>query len=504
MKKKIILTYPFLGFWGSVILDLPMSLLYLAIDSIKAGYDVKLLDFRIDYKNWKDDLRREIDNGTLMVGVSVMSGIPIQHSLEITKFVKDNYKDTPVVWGGPHPSVVPEQVLDVSDVDFVIRGYGSQALLELANELNKKEVNYNNVKGLAYRQNGRIAFNPMQDDFEVFHFSEIPYHLIEKNLDRYTRLKKEERIFPIFGSFGCPYGCTFCMRPYFYKDLKKRWVPLQEKDVVDHIKFLIDKYKTNYIYFYDDTAFVDVGRMVKICELLIKEGIKIKLGFRGLRINELSKLTDNDLKTLVDAGVEKLHIGIESGSARMLDLIKKNSNVDLIIEQNRKLARFPQLKPQYNFIGGLPSEKLEDLYQTSDLIFKLIEDNPNCVILPINKYMPLPGTELYQLALNYGFREPKNMDQWIDIDAERDFKMPWYEKGQNQYLNLMYMASFFIDNKIESEKLHSAFSILHKYLSKTLKPVYKWRLKHHLAKFSYDFYLFNLFTSLSRKMLRHM
>ena len=172
------------------------------------------------------------------------------------------------------------------------------------------------------------------------------------------------------------------------------------------------------------------------------------LGFRGARINEVKKMSDEFLGKLASAGTNIMHIGAESGSQRMLDLIRKNCTVADIIEVNKKMARHPEIMAAYNWIVGLPGETLEDLEETRSLIMRIINDNPNAMIFMPNKFRPLPGTELFETALQYGYLPPQKLVDWLEIEAEGDYRPPWVSKNHEKMINMINVTSFFIDKKL--------------------------------------------------------
>lgn len=486
MKNKIILINPSFGALGDYILDMPVSLLYAASAVVKSGYRVEVFDFRVD-KDWRSILTKEVDDTALLVGITVMAGFPIKNVIEVSKFLKANYK-VPIVYGGPHPTIIPEIILKEDYVDFLIRGFGSNALRELSDELKKDSPDFSNVTGLSWEENGKQYFNQCLNNFEEIHYEDIPYFLFKKYFDKYIRIDEEETIFPIYSNYGCPYKCSFCMAATRYKGLKKKWQPLEEDYVVQHIKYLKEKNNARYFYFYDDTALVDKSKTLAILARIKELHFDIKVGFRGMRIDELSRLTDEELILLVEAGVGKIHVGVESGSPRILKLLNKEITVKQIIQVNKRLSAFAQIRPYYNFLSGIPGETIEDLVMTKDLIFKLIKDNPNCIILPVNKYQPYPGSVLYEEAIKHGFSPPKSLEEWIKLDdIGNDIYMPWYTKKYNDYINMLKVASYFIDNKLLCvPAISQKLKIIVKLATLIGKPFFSWRLRYNISFLSME------------------
>jgi radical SAM superfamily enzyme YgiQ (UPF0313 family) len=357
------------------------------------------------------------------------------------------------------------------------------------------------VKGISYRQNGNIIkVAPDNTTFEFYDYRDIPYHLID-DYSPYGQLDQDKRIFSLYSARGCPYKCAFCSAPAQYSRIKgKHWVPLPVKEVVDHIEYLINTYEANYIYFIDDDSFVSIDHVDRILDEIERRNLKIKLGFRGARINEIKKMSDSFIDRLADAGTDILHIGAESGSNRILKLMNKNCTVEDIIECNRKLSRHPQIIAAYNFVIGIPTETLSDLIDTRDLILRLVDDNPHSIIFTPNKYRPLPGTQLFELAQKeWGYKIPVTLREWTDIEAEGDYTSAGYTKAMKKFCDLLLLGSYFIDNKVI--KVTSGRTLFYKLLrviNILYGPVIRFRLRHGLSHFFIEYRMYQL----ARRILR--
>ncbi|MFA6292773.1 MAG: radical SAM protein, partial [Victivallales bacterium] len=337
--------------------------------------------------------------------------------------------------------------------------------------------------------------------FELINFKEIPYHLI-KDYSVYGQLDQDKRIFSIYSSLGCPYNCSFCSAPKEYLNIRgKKWLCLDVENTVDHIAYLVERYKADYIYFIDNDSFVDLKHVENIIDEINTRKIHIKLGFRGARINEIKLMTDVFLEKLADAGTDIMHIGAESGSNRILELVHKNCTVADIIQCNVKLARHPRIIASYNFIVGLPTETLDDLHATRDLMFRLVKDNPNCIIFAPNKYRPLPGTELFELVQKqWGYVVPSSLEEWSNIEVEGDSCAPWYPKGMKDFCDLLLIGSYFIDNKVN--KVTSGSTVFYKFLrvvNALYGPFIRLRLKYGIYQCFWEFRIYRIFVKLLKK-----
>jgi len=475
--KKILLIYPKTGKYDAFVKDLPLSVLCAGRSALAAGYDVEILDQRVT-PDWKKRLIAIVQNERpLLVGVSVMTGKPIHYALELSRLVKAN-SDVPVVWGGIHPTILPDSTLIDRGIDFLIRGQGELPLLELARALESNSVAYEMVGGLSYKRNGRIVHNPMGKTPAFEDLPDIPYHLV--NVNNYLRFDAQERVFSLITSLGCPHQCAFCYSPLYSGRL---WKPEKVENTIARMQAIIDKYKPDHFSVIDNDFFVDLKRARALFEAMEKKKWPIKIGFRGARIDELYRMDESLLGLMERVGVRYLHIGAESGSQRILELMLKKVKTEQIFEVNRKLSKFPRLLPTYNFFSGVPTETLADIQATIEMIFKLLEDNPHCQISGFNQFTPYPGTELFNLSLKYGLRPPESLKEWIEFDESDCAKNnPWIDQERKRLLDTLYFTGLFIDNKFgEHFTGGSLRNRIIRQAARLYRPIAKFRFKNRLT-----------------------
>lgn len=504
MKQiDLLLIYPPLGSFDEIVRDIPLSLIYAATDSVKQGYGVRILDLRLQQGKWKERVDEVLQQGCSLVGLSVMTGNPIRTSLAISKYIKER-SPVPIVWGGPHPTILPAQTLENEFIDFIIRDWGSRSLCALLRHLKNESVSREDILGLGYKEKGKIVLNPPHCRFEVLDYRDLPYHLVDINGTQYNRLSNGEVIFPIFTALGCPYQCSFCMSPAVYAKIQgKKWIPLSEDYVIGHIESIRQRYPFQRLQIYDDDSFIDLDRMANLLEECIRRGFHrgLKIDFRGARVNELDRMDDDYLRLLTRAHVEVLAIGVESGSERTLERMKKGITVEQIIRVNRKLARFPTLRPHYNFFCGVPGETYEDLLQTKELLLQLLKEHPGAYLGVGADWKPLPGSVMTDVAVKeYGLRLPQNLMEWASIDSfdARKIVHPWYTPSFNRMIKLLQIAGALLDNKVPD--FHRQMGILGfiLFLLRILYlPFLKARLRYNftfiLVEYELKKILFSLF-----------
>lgn len=489
-RNKIVMVYPNQGFSGTYVKHMPLSLLYASSQVVKAGYPVSIFDQRLHEGEWRKALRPEIDDTVLAVGISVMSGTPIKNAIAIGRYVKSIDPSIKVVWGGPHATFYPETILGQEwSADYVVSGYAAESFRQLVDFMAAGQDPVS-VPNMSWRDGDKVIRNPGVDKtFEHIDYRDIPYHLID-DYSVYGQLEQDRVIFSMYSALGCPYKCSFCSSPAQYSTIEgRKWVKLPAEEVVDHIQHVVENYGANYIYFIDDDSFPSLKHVEGIIKAINERKLKVRLGFRGARINEIKRMSDDFLDMLAAAGTDIMHIGAESGSDRILEIIRKDCTHEDILECNRKLARHPQITAAYNFIMGVPTETLDELKQTRDMMLQLIEDHPNCIIFPPNKFRPLPGTELYDLAKNkWGYEMPNTLDQWANIEVEAEADAGWYTAAHRRFFNLMLICSYFIDNKVA--RLTTGKTLFFKAMrlvNSLYRPIALFRLKHGLSRFLVEY-----------------
>lgn len=180
--------------------------------------------------------------------------------------------------------------------------------------------------------------------------------------------------------------------------------------VLDHLKRIIHDYDIRGFLFTDDHFFIDLERAYHILEGILRADLKISISKLQIRADTICRLDKEFLQIMVRAGVKRFSVGVESGSQRLLDLIKKDCSVEEVIEANRKLIPYP-IVPVFLFMMGLPTETPEEFAQSVRLAVQLTDENPNAV-KTFNIYTPYPGTKLYDLALELGLKEPQYLEDW--------------------------------------------------------------------------------------------
>ncbi len=481
--KKIVLFYPKTGFSiKNVSIVIPQSVLYVGTALKMNGYDVKIIDTMID-DNWRATFKKELEDGIIAVGISCMTGMQILASLDIAKYVRELNPDIPLIWGGIHPSLLPEQTLENPYVDFVVIGDGEETTVDLINNLGNRE-NYKNIPGIAFKNGGKIVVNPPRKPFDLNKIPIPDYSLLDVR-NYITSQTKGERDIVVHTSRGCPHRCTYCYNPAFHH---RRYRTLTPENVVRHIKYIIKNYNITAINLNEDNFFTDKARVEKICQLLIKENVKIKIRTQ-CRVDYIVKYSDEFLKLIRKAGIILLYLGGESGSNKILKKIKKDITREQIITANRILKGY-DISPRFSFMGGFPGESIEDFKETLDLMRVLIEENPAAYTTPIQLFSPYPGTELFDLAVEHNFKPPSTLEgysksNWNEIDYE------WLTEKEKNFLENASFFTYFIDSKSVAEYTGNHFIL--RVINRIYGKIIRLRIRFNFYFFMPEVYFIKYF-----------
>ncbi len=482
----IILVFPRTGYGDFFIKDPPLSLLYASSKAIRDGFSVEIVDQRDCYENWKEILQNKLKTRPLIVGISVMTGRPIHYAIEISNFVRKVAPKTAIVWGGHHPTILPEVTLDNPFVDFLVRGAGSIPLAALAEVLRSGSRRYGDIPGLSYKRNGNLIHDKDIISCEEISFEDIPYHLV--NMTTYNRLGNKN-IFVLITSLGCPHDCSFCYAPVIYHN--RCWIAYPPEKVIAHMQMAIDRFGTKSMSIIDDDFFVDINRARNIFKLIQEKKWNVTFQFRGVRVDEIDRMSDGMLSLMEEIGVRHIMIGAESGSDHTLRLMNKGITVEQIIRVNRKLKKHHRITPMYNLLTGVPNETLSDMKKTVDLMQQLVMENKHCEISMLEHFMPLPGTRLFSVAKEKGFKEPETLELWGKFESEtRADYCPWINCKQLRFIRIMQVASLFIDDKIACEikskrfifKIIIGMAFFYKFIARL-------RVKYHITVLPVEYYL---------------
>jgi len=357
----------------------PLGITYLGAVLEKAGLPVKLLDCRLSEAK---DIIHEIESADI-VGISAPS-VLAKGALELAGYAKSLGKITVV--GGPHATISPDFFLRDREglVDFVVRGEGEHTLLELVQKLSDGE-DWKEVEGIFYLKDSKIVHTP--DRPAIRNLDDLPFparHLLP--MKEYLRRWKKTigyTFLNLLSSRGCPYSCFFCSKEIFGKVYRAR----STKNVVDEMEFMVEKYAPDHLFFNDDVFTLNRWRVLQICNELIERRLKVDWGCES----RVDTVDHELLKAMKKSGCTRIAYGVESGSQRILNVLKKNVTAEQV-KRATSLTKKVGIQVVHYLIVGTPGETVEDIELTKRLIR---ETNPDYI--GVSFFTPFPGGESWKL-----------------------------------------------------------------------------------------------------------
>jgi len=350
---------------------------YLAEVLLTNRHQVEIADMRLNIR--LSDLVEKIQKfHPDYIGITTAS-LDYQEVYDLVDKIKEGF-DIPIIMGGPHPSVVKEQVLQYSRFDGAVYGEGERTILEIA-----RGLPYRKIKGLIWRnKRGEIVVNPPRE--LIMNLDELPFPKYKKfSLGKYMEHK-----IPLIGERGCPYGCTYCAaRLILGRGFRKR----SPENILEEIKYW---YKRGYqdFGFNDDEFTGDNEWAEKICDLIIKNNLKATFELRtGVRVDRVNERLISKMK---EAGFFFFAFGVESADQKVLNLMKKGTT-PAQTKRAVKLVNKYGLESSGFFIIGLPGDTPAKFRKTLNFAKKL-----NLNEVRFYNAVPYPGTELYDWVLKYG------------------------------------------------------------------------------------------------------
>ncbi len=460
VEQEVLLVYP--GKFKAHDPQVPLSLLHLAASLKQAGFVVRIFDMRLE------DYRNLHFNNPLFIGISCMSGLQIKYALEFAEYVRAQGVSSPLVWGGIHPTLLPEQTAKEDLVDIVVRGEGELIVKNLAICLASGDA-LGDVAGLTYKSEGKIrsTIDGQILDLDAIPIA-LPYELLKA--DKYPAIMSGR--LHIQTSRGCPNRCGFCYNTMFNH---QRWRGKSAQRVLDEIEHITKQFpNAKIIDPIDDNVFVDKKRIEDICHGLIER--KLDVQWRGnCRFDYLSTYDKDFLALLERSGCTELDFGGESGSDRLLKLIHKDVTADQMVRSVEALHKHASsIEPYVSWMSGLPGETDADLNETFDLMDRMCAVNPKTQHFGIFIYTPFPSPLLSELPGK--FKMPTTLKEWSEI-AVFHFDPPWHSKRQLaklHYISTVTRTAFSPQARLRER----GFMFRHAYALMNRIERYRWRHRY--------------------------
>ena len=450
----------------------PLWLAYACAYLEKNNIEAKLYDSCAEQTNIEETLKI-IKNYNPQLIVLDTSTPSIKGDVHCAEEIKKMMPDVHICLVGTHPSVLPEEVLNMSNaIDSIARHEYDATVVDLAIAISENR-DLSMVDGISYKKESYILHNP--DRAYIENLDNIPFvsKIYKKHLDinKYFFSAATLPMIMIMTGRGCPSRCFFCVYPQTFHGHKYRL--RSAENVVAEFEWIVKNMpEVKSIGIEDDTFTANPERAKEICRMLIKKGLHKKVKWwANTRVH-----TDLELmKLMKKAGCRLIIPGFESGSQEILNNIKKGTKIEQAIEY-MKNAKKAKLLVHGCFMVGNKGETKETMQKTLDFAIKLNPDSAQ--FFPL---IPYPGTQAFDWAKKNNYIKTYDYSKWLKEDGMHECVLNLPEISSEElvefcdyarkkfYLRpryLMYKAIQSITNFDEMKRNLKAFGRLLRYLWK--------------------------------------
>ena len=362
----------------------PLGLAYLGAVLERAGHEVLIIDAAAPYADYTIsdlvDEAREFAPGIVGVRFTVYS---LEYAYPLLKALSQAGLDALIVAGGPHSTLLPDEVLQ-HGAQVAVRHDGEETILELVEHV-QGERGLEDIEGISYWDtDGKIIYNPPRPRIRDLDALPFPAKHLFRQQDYIRNSGDHERFGNILSSRGCPYQCTYCSKIVRGKTTRFR----SAQNVLDEILFLMDKYGITRFRFIDDIFTVRKKRVMRLCDLILERDLNISWTV----ITRLDCVDRELLRKMKEAGCRSIAYGVESGNPETLERIRKGFTRDQA-RQAIKMTHEVGVNCSVNFMWGFPWETVDDVQRSADFVKELLPFVT--VVAPAGILIPFPGTEIY-------------------------------------------------------------------------------------------------------------
>ena len=330
-----------------------------------------------------EEIRRQQPN---LIGLSFLSTTSYPYAKVLARQIRATDSRVRLAFGGVFATLNAELVkMQCPEVDFICRGDGEQLILDLLERLDDPSA----VSGLTWAKDGEVVTNPNRpldrnlDQWPYPDREGLPLDFVESMPLDVPAVLSMERFTTMQTSRGCPWPCVFCDIPIFNEG---KWRSRSPPHVIDEFKHLQEN-GYGAVYFVDDHFLLQPKRIEAICKGINDAGINIQWGCEG----RVDSTAQHLFPAMAKANCRTLMFGIESGSQKVLDRLKKDQTLEQV-ESAVDNAKEAGIEIVHGFfVVGSPDETVEDMRATFDFASRLKLDT-----FGFNRLCVYRGTPLWK------------------------------------------------------------------------------------------------------------
>ena len=347
--------------------------------------EFKIIDAASENLSTTDVVRCIQEYSPDIIGLTAMS-FAFKTAIHIAKDIKEVLKDSIIVFGGVHASVMPDEVLSYDFVDYVVRHEGEYTFLELIQRI-REEKSPEGVRGVSFKKDGLIVHNPPRE--RILDFDTLPFPdrtLLNMNLYKATSWFPPyiRRRAIVLGGRGCPNQCTFCASSTVWGN--RQCVMRSATSILNEIEEIINRFHIRGIHFGDEIITLRKTRLIELCEGILDKGLNIS----WTCFSTVNTLDREAVTIMKKSGCCMILMGVESGSEKVRKNIKKRISQQEILDAFR-ITKEVGIRRTACFLLGSLGETAETFQETIDLAKEIRADD-----YALNVITPYPGTELYE------------------------------------------------------------------------------------------------------------
>lgn len=370
----------------------PIGIMSLSAVLKEAGHDCVMFDQANPETPNETIIREILRRKPALVGLSFLSTTSYPYAKILARQIRAVDTTVRLAFGGVFATLNAGLVKwQCPEVDFVCRGDGEQLLLDLVDHLDAPEA----VAGLTWAKDGHVVENANRtverhlDQWPFPDRESLPLDFVESMPLDVPAVLSMERFTTMQTSRGCPWPCVFCDIPIFNEG---KWRARSAQHVVKELQYLED-HGYGSVYFVDDHFLLQPKRIEAICDGIMASDLTIQWGIEG----RVDSVAQHLFPAMAKAHCRTVMFGIESGSQRILDRLKKDQTLDEVATAVRN-AKNAGIEIVHGFFTvGNPDETVEDMRATFDFASKLPLDT-----FGFNRLCVYRGTPLWQEYLKRG------------------------------------------------------------------------------------------------------